>query len=72
MSTQESRKKFVKETSRKIYELLLDIGAEIEKTTSEGEANNLIRIVMFELDNHIANEIWEYYVDWDKVVWRNE
>ena len=72
MSTQESRKEFVKETSQKIYDLLSDIGAEIGKTTSEDEADSLIEIVRYMLDNHMANDIWDYRVDWDKAVWRND
>ena len=72
MSTQESRKKLVKESCLGIEKCFYDIGDRIAETRSESEADELMRIIRYELDNHIATEIWDYRVDWNQVAWKNE
>ena len=59
----------VKSKCNEIWELMRDIGDIIGDAPTESAADKLHDIVRRELDNHIAEEIWSNYVDWEKVKW---
>ena len=58
--------------SRNLYIAMVELATLIEEAKDRKEADDVFKAIVVETDTMIAEFIWEYYVNWEVVKWKEE